>query len=278
MTRTPQRIARWWPAMLASLLILAPAVARAQAPSAQEARDLAKQTQNPVADLISLPFQFNFNTGGDLEDRTFFNLNFQPVIPINVSSRVKLIARTIIPIDSIPGPGPTSFSGVGDIQEQLFFTPAQSGAIIWGVGPVFSFPTATAAPVATGTWAGGVGAVVVKNVGDFVLGGLVTQFWPMADDGDDVETDLFVVQPFVNYNFGTGWAISFAPLINANWNAPDGEQWTVPLGIGITKTTVFNGRPMSVGFQYYDNVERPTGSAGKQIRIVLSLLYPQRRG
>lgn len=67
----------------------------------------------------------------DLEDRTYFNLNFQPVIPIRVSSRVNVIARTIIPIDSVPGPGNTSFSGVGDIQQQLFFTPATPPGHAW---------------------------------------------------------------------------------------------------------------------------------------------------
>lgn len=264
--------------LVAGLVAIGPVAASGQTPSAQEARDLAKQTQNPVADLVTLPFQFNFNTGGDLEDRTYFNLNFQPVIPIGLTDDVKLIARMIFPINSVPGPGDLSFSGIGDTQAQLFFTPARPGGLIWGIGPVFSFPTATVQPLATGTWAGGVGGVVVKNAGDFVLGGLVTQFWPMVDEGDPIETDLLVIQPFVNYNFGSGWALSFAPLISANWNGPDGEQWTVPLGIGITKTTVFNGRPMNIGFQYYDNVERPVGSAGKQIRIIVALLYPQRRG
>lgn len=263
---------------LAAVLSLAPALVQAQPAPAPDARELAKQTQNPVADLVSLPFQFNFNTGGDLEDQTAFNLNFQPVIPIQVSSGVKLIARTIIPVNSVPGPAFVRFSGTGDIQSQLFFTPAESGSIVWGVGPVFSLPTATAAPFATGTWAGGLGGVTVINAGDFVIGGLVSQFWPMHDDGDDIETDLLVIQPFINYNFGTGWALSFAPLITANWNAPSGEEWTVPVGIGITKTTVFNGRPMNIGVQYYDNVERPAGSAGKQIRFVVALLYPQRKG
>src|SRR5262245_32891324 len=92
--------------------------------SAQEpdATDLAKQTQNPVADLIAVPFQANFYSGGGLEERTFFNLNVQPVIPFSVSENWKIIARTIVPIDSFPGPEGTRFSGFGDIQEELFVT------------------------------------------------------------------------------------------------------------------------------------------------------------
>ena len=132
-----------------AMVALAPAGARAQqaAPPAAEEHDttaLAKATQNPVGDLISLPFQFNFNNGGDLGDRTLFNMNFQPVIPFSVSADWNLIARTIIPVNNIPSSdGTSSFSGVGDIQEELFFTPKKPGAVIWGVGPLFSLPTST---------------------------------------------------------------------------------------------------------------------------------------
>lgn len=245
--------------------------------SAQEVdtSDLAKQTQNPVADLVAIPFQSNFNNGGDLEDRTFYNLNVQPVIPFSVSESWKLIARTIIPFDSFPQPGSTRSTGFGDIQEQLFFTPAKSGKLIWGLGPVLSFPTATARPVESGSWAVGPGLVLVKNVGPFVLGGLFSQYWNFADTGGDPKTNLFVMQPFVNFNFGKGWALGFAPLITANWDAESGNEWTVPLGIGVSRTTVFNRRPMTLGIQYYYNVARPDGSGASQLRFIISLLYPQ---
>ena len=244
-------------------------------PPQHDVNALAKETQNPVSSLTSIPLQFNFNTGGDLEDRTFFNFNFQPVIPFSLNERWNVIARTIVPIDSFPGPETTRFSGVGDIQLQLFLSPAKSGGITWGLGPMVSFPTATASPAETGTWAAGPAAVVVKMTGPFVLGGLISQLWPLADAGDDVEMNLFTLQPFVNYNFGQGWALSFAPIITANWNASDGNEWTVPLGIGITRTTVFNRRPMNLGLQYYFNVERPDGAAGQQLRLIVSLLYPR---
>jgi hypothetical protein len=99
----------------------------------------------------------------------------------------------------------------------------------------------------------------------------------MTDENGDPETDLFLFQPFVNYNFGTGWALNFSPAITANWNAADGEQWTVPLGFGISHTTVFAGRPMTIGVQYYDNVVRPDAAAGQQLRFNIQLLYPNRK-
>jgi len=259
------------------VLTLLPAAAHAQAPEPEPAHDaaaLAKETQNPVSSLVSVPFQFNFNNGGDLADGTALNLNFQPVMPFKLTEDVNLIFRTIVPINTAPGPNGTRYSGMGDIQTQLFLTAAKPGKIIWGVGPVFSLPVATSSAFETGTFGAGVTAVLLKNAGPWVLGSLFAQVWPMTDTGGAPETNVFSWQPFVNYNFGTGWALSTAPVILANWDAPDGQEWTVPIGVGITKTTVFNRRPMNVGFQYYRNVERPDGSAGQSFRFIIALLYP----
>jgi hypothetical protein len=252
--------------------------AQTSAPAAGPEPDvnaLAKATQNPVADLTAVPLQFNFNTGGDSGAHTGLTLNFQPVIPFALNTSWKVIARTVVPIDSLPSGDETRQSGIGDIQEQLYFTPAVPGKIVWGVGPMLSLPTATLPAAETGSWAIGPGAVVVKNAGPWVLGGLIQQFWTFADNGGDPEINLFVVQPFVNYNFGGGWALAFAPLMTANWNASPGDEWTVPLGVGISRTTVFNRRPMSLSAQYYYNVERPDGAASQQLRFLVSFLYPR---
>lgn len=259
----------------ASAVLILGRPASAEEAGSVDASELAKQTQNPVADLVAVPFQSNFNNGGDLEDRTYFNLNVQPVIPFAVSKDWKLIARTIIPFNSVPGPGETRHTGFGDIQEQLFFTPAKTGKLVWGLGPVFSLPTATVAPIETGSWAAGPGLVLVKNAGPFVLGGLVTQYWNFADHGGAPKTNLLAVQPFVNFNFGKGWALAFGPLMTANWEAEKGNRWTIPLGFGVSRTTVFNRRPMTLGVQYYYNVERPDGAAASQVRFAISLLYPK---
>ena len=244
----------------------------------QDTTALAKQTQNPVSSLVSVPFQFNFNTGGSIKDKTIFNLNFQPVIPIKLTSNWNLIARTIVPINSYPGPDGMRFSGVGDMQEQLFLTPAKPGGTIWGFGPSFSLPTATAEPAQTGTWAMGPSFVALNMTGPWVVGALASQYWPLTDANGSPETNLLVLQWFVNYNFGKGWAISAAPINTANWDAPSGQRWTVPLGMGITRTFVFNRQPMSLGVQYYRNVTRPNGAPGNQLRFQFALLFPLKKG
>jgi hypothetical protein len=237
---------------------------------------LAKETQNPVGDIVSVPFQFNFNGGGAYQDQTFFNLNFQPVIPIHLTHNWTLIARPIVPIVSIPTGNGVSYSGIGDIQFQTFFTPAHPGKIIWGVGPAFSFPTATAYPAETGTWAAGPSVVVLATPGPFVLGSLFVQLSPLTDANGPPRTNNFLWQYFVNYNFGKGWALSAAPSITANWDATRSQRWTVPVGGGISRTLVFNRQPMTLGFQYYYNSIRPDSANSTTLRFSVSLIFPQK--
>ena len=117
---------------------------------------------------------------------------------------------------------------------------------------------------------------MLKSSGPWVAGALINNVWTFADQGDAPEVNQFLLQLFINYNFGKGWALASAPIITANWDAPDGEEWTVPLGLGFSRTTAFNNRPMTIGVQYYHNVEHPTASAADVLRVQISLLYPPR--
>jgi hypothetical protein len=208
-----------------------------------------------------------------------------------------LISRTIVPINSFPTqlgsrftaigeafnfdrpgqlngvPGPRT-SGIGDIQEQTFFTPAKPGRVIWGIGPAFSLPTATLLPSQTGTWAAGGSAVVLTMQGPWVLGALATQLSPLTDANGPPRVNAFLLQYFVNYNFGKGWALTTAPSVTANWDAERSQRWTVPAGGGISRTFVMNKQPMSLGFQYYWNVKRPDGSPSTLVRFAWSLIFP----
>jgi hypothetical protein len=248
----------------------------AQASAEHDATELAKTTQNPVGDIVSIPFQFNFNGGGSLADDTLFNLNFQPVVPIHLSPGLSLIARTIVPINSYPGPMDTRESGFGDILQQTFFTPAKPGKVIFGIGPAFSLPTATARPARTGTWAAGASAVVLTMPGPWVLGSLLVQFSPLTDADGPPRTNQFQWQYFINYNFGKGWALSTSPTLTANWDAPEGQQWTVPVGAGISRTVVFNRQPMTLGFTYFKNIKKPDDAPGYVARIVTTFIFPLR--
>src|ERR1700741_2666563 len=151
MNNTPIRAA--WVSLVASsfvAILLTFAFFKANAAessSEQESKteELAKETQNPVANLISVPFQNNFNFGIGPNDATQWVLNIQPVIPITLNKDWNLITRTIMPIINQPSfaPGIPSPFGLGDINPSLFLSPANAGKLIWGVGPTMTFPTAT---------------------------------------------------------------------------------------------------------------------------------------
>jgi hypothetical protein len=105
---------------------------------------------------------------------------------------------------------------------------------------------------------------------------LVDNVWTFSDAGDDPTMNQFLLQPFVNDNFGKGWAISTVPIITANWDAESGQQWTVPVGLGISRTTAFSGRPMTLALHYYHNVVHPDAAAGGQLRFMWVLLFPKK--
>jgi len=245
---------------------------------AQDTTALAKTTQNPVGDILSVPFEFNFNGGGGLVDQTQLNLNFQPVLPIKATPALNLILRIIVPMQSFPGPTDVKTGGVGDIQEQLLFTPAKPGKLIWGAGPTFSLPTATAYPAQTGTWAGGLSVVALTMPGRWVIGGLITQLWPMSDAGGPPKTNVLACKCFINYNFGKGWALSSVPVITANWDAPGGQQWNVPVVAASRASSCSKARRCRLDFSTSRTSRGPTmGRRHKCVSISRSSIQRSRK-
>ncbi len=169
----------------------------AQSPPEQSEEELAKVAQNPVANLISVPFQNNFNFDVGPLDRTQYILNIQPVIPISLNDEWNVITRTIVPIISqpaflshdVPGlpsfvPGDDRTTGLGDIQFTSFLSPAKPSKLIWGVGPIFQFPTATDDILGAEKWCIGPSAVALTMQGPWVVGALVNNIWSFAGDDD----------------------------------------------------------------------------------------------
>ena len=139
---------------------------------------LAKAAQNPIANMVSVPFQNNFNFGIGPNNATRWNLNVQPVIPISLNEDWNLITRTIIPVINQPSPAPgvPSAFGLGDINPQFYLSPAKPGALIWGVGPTFTFPTATDPLLGSSKWSAGPDLVVLSTPGHWVVGR-----WPTSN-------------------------------------------------------------------------------------------------
>lgn len=257
---------------VASLLLAA--VLLANTANGQDADELAKAAQNPLATMVTLPLQANWNNGAGPEERVFFNLNIQPVVPIP-GEKWNVITRTILPVNSAPQGETDSTFGLGDTLFQMFFSPASSGNLTWGVGPVFSLPTASnPEALGTGKWSVGATGVLFYSRGKWTMGGVASNIWSVAGDGDRDDVNFFTLQYFLNYNLGKGWAIGTAPVITANWEADSDNRWTIPWGLQVSKVTKIGKQPVNLLLGYYKNSERPDMGAESQVRFQLNFLFP----
>jgi hypothetical protein len=270
-------------AALGSAMIMAPAsLSRAQGETdsaravthAGEEAKLAKAAQNPVANMVSLPLQWNYSTAGGLDSSTALVLNVQPVLPVPIGERWLIVSRTVVPFLSLPLPNGSQAGGIGDIQEQAYFTKAKPGKITWALGPVFSFPTATNIVARSGQWGLGPGAVVLVMPGPWVIGTLVNNIWRIGGAAHGEVLNTFTVQPFINFNLPHAWSITTAPLITSNWSGVSGQRWTVPVGLGVGKITHIADQPINLGMQYYHDVSHPRIAGSEELRLAVAALWP----
>jgi hypothetical protein len=261
-------------AALVIALSLTP-VARAEL----SAEELAKISQNPVGNLISVPFQYNANLNFGSEKGTLNVLNIQPVIPVEVNKDWNIITRTILPLIGQPAlyPGDDSASGLGDIQFSAFLSPADPGAWIWGVGAIAQAPSHSNQRLGNDHWGLGPTFVVLhlEKGSPWVYGVLVNNVWSVGSGNGDPAYNNGLIQPFLNYNFPNGMYVTSGPLITVNWKADSGQQWTVPLGGGIGKIVHFGKLPVNLSLAGYYNVVKPDFGANWQIQAQVKLMFPK---
>jgi hypothetical protein len=247
--------------------------------AASDTEALARAAQNPIASMISLPFQSNFNFGVGKDDDMGYILNVQPVYPIKLSDDWNVVTRTIMPI--IYQPAMTAASddefGLGDISPAFYFSPVKTfHSIIWGAGPIMTFPTATDKVLGTGKCSIGPTFIALTMKGPWVAGGIINNQWSFAGDDDRKDVNLMLMQPFVNYNLPKGWYLTTSPIITANWEAQNSQMWTIPIGGGFGKILKIGGQPINAQLAGYYNIERPTGSGDWQIRFQVQFLFPKK--
>jgi hypothetical protein len=252
-----------------AILAAGPAIAQ------DKGGDLAKQTQNPVSSLISVPFQNNTGFGLGPNDRIQNVLNIQPVIPVSLGNW-NMINRTIAPLIYQPLLGTESDGefGLGDINHTMFFSPADPGKVIWGVGPVISFPTATNDILGTDKWSLGPSLIALTMPKQWVIGALVNNIWSIAGNEDRADVNSMLLQYFVNYNFSNGTYLTSAPIITANWEA-DEDKWIVPFGGGAGAITKIGPQPINLQVSAYYNVAHPENGPDWSLRAQVQLLFPK---
>ena len=243
------------------------------------AEELAKLAQNPVGNLISVPFQNNTNLNYGPEGGTQNILNIQPVIPFDVDKDWNIITRTIVPLIWMPSLGPDigAKSGIGNIQLSAFLSPANPGEWIWGLGAITQMPTNSSAELGNKNWGLGPTAVVLHlSHGDpWVYGVLVNNVWSLTSSQQGGSYNNGLIQPFVNYNFPDGFYLTSAPIWTVNWKAASGQQWTVPLGGGVGKIFHLGRLPVNTQISAYYNVAKPDFGANWQIRAQVQLMFPK---
>jgi len=266
----------WYRSSFLAVLI---ASAATSAYADMSAEELAKIAQNPVGNLISLPFQNNTNLNFGPEKGTQNILNIQPVIPISVNDDWNIITRTILPVIWQPSLGPDegALSGLGDLQFTAFLSPAKPGEWIWGAGPILQAPTQSNAKLGNDNWGLGPSFVVLHldKGSPWVYGVLVNNVWSLTSNkqGGSYSNGLF--QPFVNYNFEGGTYLTSAPIATVNWKAEGSQQWTVPIGGGVGKIFHIGKLPVNTQISAYYNVVKPDFGANWQIRAQVQLMFPK---
>ncbi|MCU0304423.1 MAG: hypothetical protein MUC56_10240 [Thermoanaerobaculales bacterium] len=240
--------------------------------------NLAQQLSNPVAALISVPFQLNYDRGmGPADDGERFLLNIQPVVPFSLTPDWNLISRTILPVvdqqDVVPGGG--SQSGLGDTVQSLFFSPARptAGGLIYGVGPVLLLPTATDWRLGTEQWAAGPTGVVLKQQGPWTFGALANHLWSYAGDDERASVNATFLQPFVTYVTPTHTTIAVNTESTYNWND---DQWTVPVNLTVAQLLKIRSQLLQVGVGARYWAEGPElAPRGWGFRFTTTLLFPR---
>ncbi len=264
--------------ILPTLLAVLWAGAAVSLPAQESEEELAKKLSNPISSLISLPLQLNYdrNFGADDEGDKWL-LNVQPVIPFSISEKWNLISRTILPLvdqhDLFPGAG--GQSGVGDIVQSLFFSPASptESGITWGIGPVFLLPTGSDDLLTADNWGVGPTLVVLKQSGPRTLGALLNHIESVAGEDGRPDVSASFLQPFVSRTTSTAWTYSANLEATYNWEA---GQWSVPMNIAVTKLMKWGGQRVQVGggLRYW-MVTPDNGPEGMGIRILLTFLFPK---
>jgi hypothetical protein len=239
----------------------------------QSQEELSEAAANPLADLISIPFQNNLNMNYGEFDRNVNVLNIQPVIPL---AGGKIITRTIFPIVSIPDFGNESgnlSSGLADIVFTAFYVPESKG-VMWGFGPVVELPTGGSLR-GSEKWSAGPSAVALVQQGDWTIGALMNNTWSFAGDSNREEVNRMLLNLFVVRQLGDGWYVNSAPIITADWTAESEDRWIVPLGAGGGKVIMLGGKlPVNLQTQFYYNVVRPDFGPEWQWRVQAQFLLP----
>jgi len=231
----------------------------AEAKGGMSAEELNRQLNNPVSSVWSMVFQNNYTQlksgsqdfpGWDEgDDKWFYNLNFQPVLPLPLTRDWNLINRPVFPIFAdrpvLKSDGFDETGGLGDIGLVSLLSPAKTaGGFLWGVGPAFIFPTASKDELGQEKWQAGPAAVGLHLGKEWIFGAFPQHWWSFAGNDDRKSTSQTNIQYFIWRLLPDQWQIGMAPNITIDWEADDDNKLTLPVGLGVGKLFKIGGLPI----------------------------------
>ncbi|MEN8189887.1 MAG: transporter [Thermodesulfobacteriota bacterium] len=258
-------------AVLGVMSLCTPAVA-------DEATELAKKLANPIAALISAPLQVNYdeNFGGD-DEGSMWKTNIQPVVPLSIGENWNMISRTILPVIQqydIPK-ADMDESGMGDIVQSIFFSPKEptSGGLIWGVGPVFLFPTASDEMLGGEKWGIGPTAVMLKQLGPWTFGMLANHVESIAGEDERADISMSLIQPFVSFITARKTTIGINTESTYNWET---DNWAIPINFTVMQLLKLGPQLVQVGggIRYHADTT-PGGPEELGGRFQVTFLFPK---
>jgi hypothetical protein len=241
-----------------------------------KAAALAKATLNPIASLISLPLQNNFDWGAGPKDDGFqYKLTVQPVIPFSLGEDWNVISRTILPyVYQENYIGTSSQSGLADTVQSLFFSPVKPtrSGWIWGAGPVLQCPTATDDRLGEEKWGAGPTAVVLKQQGPWSYGLLFNHIWSFAGESGRPDVNRTFLQPFASYTTKTFTSFGLNTESSYDW---EHEQWLVPVNGFVQQLLKLGKQPIALQLGGRHYAEGPSGGPEWGLRFQISFLFPK---
>jgi hypothetical protein len=261
--------------LLRTLPILAALSAAAPAPAIAQESDaaLASKLSNPVASLVSVPFQLNHDCCFGPDDGARQTLNVQPVLPIELSDGMNLIVRTIVPVihQERTSPANDDASGLGDVTQSFFFSPNSAGGLTWAVGPVALYPTGTSAFSAR-KWGLGPTALVLKQNKGWTVGALANHVWSVGGDEDRDDVNLTYIQPFLSWTSPKATTLGINTEASYNWRT---RSWTAPVNLSISQLYKFGSQRVSLGGGLKIYAAREGSGPAWGARLTATFLYPR---
>jgi hypothetical protein len=264
--------------LLLSIVLAASAPAQQASTTAQSPtgvltdQELAKSVHNPFEDFVKLPIQSTTGFQVGHNHSAGDSVNIEPLVPVSLNADWDLIARPSLTLTYLPSPHEQF--GLEDLQTSFFLTPANATTWIWGVGPIFQFPTATRKELGTGRWSAGPTAALVYSEGPWFDAILAYQLMSFGGNRDRGSVNQTYVEPQVSYNFESGWYVDSDPPMTFDWTANAANGWTIPMGADVGKAFNVGSHAMSFQIGAYDLVKRPDSAPQWIARVSVTFLFP----